>query len=347
MFKTGSASPTPSDHSSVSEEEWGRRRLAMEEAEPEDNDRESAEILQEARALDQAMEDRVVARKSSKSSLSSLGSGLGMGTAWRTRYSGRARTGSIASVATSGSVLSEKIEEDEESELLEVSGSSGGSSADASSSNTELTEDELLTPAVSFMGFGETPRAPVVVTRHSLTVQMPPSAPAHKKSFSLPPPPATAIKATFDLSSRWPKPKTKHRPQPLSLLPPVPSSPITPVNIPSIPPRTRKESRKPNLPPLRLRNPDIKAKPMPPVLATPSQTLFVFPPSPTLTTCTPSTMTLTSNSSYPFPSVATPRVSSFTSRGNRRSFIGLSALATPTTASSRVDARGWVGLTKS
>jgi tyrosine-protein phosphatase len=37
-------------------------------------------------------------------------------------------------------------------------------------------------------------------------------------------------------------------------------------------------------------------------------------------------------------------VSAFRSQGRTKSFIGLGAPPTPTTACSRVDVRGWVGL---
>ena len=78
-------------------------------------------------------------------------------------------------------------------------------------------------------------------------------------------------------------------------------------------------------------------------MSTPAQTLFVFPPSPTLaTTRTPSTLTLTSNT-FPFPTMATPRVSAFRGgEGRRKSFIGLTTPVTPTVASSRVDVRGFL-----
>ncbi|KAI0936263.1 hypothetical protein AcW1_000546 [Taiwanofungus camphoratus] len=345
-FKAGNSPSAESDRS-PSEEEWGRRRLMM-EAHSED-DRESVEIMREARALDQAMENRMVARKSSASSMNS--SRVGMGPSWRSRYGARKRTGSIAST---GSILSEDlVEEDEEQDLLGVGGGFDGRSTETSSSS-EPTEDESsnasrVSSESSVRGQLLSVHTPA---RHLPTVRMPPSAPHNKSTFTLPPPPATAIKSSFDIPLRSQhKSKLRRRPPPLGIqvLPPVPSSPVVPVN-PSSPvqPRVRVEACKPELPPSDLRTPRriqnlSRSRPLS-MISTPSQILFVFPPSPTLTTRTPSTMTLTSNIMYPFPSMATPRVSSFKEGGRRRSFIGVPPPATPTTASSRVDARGWVGL---
>ena len=67
-MKGGNSSPTPSEISA--EEEWSRRRQAMEENDTED-ERDSLDVLQEARALDQAIEDRIIARKGSSSSIGS------------------------------------------------------------------------------------------------------------------------------------------------------------------------------------------------------------------------------------------------------------------------------------
>jgi len=180
---------------------------------------------------------------------------------------------------------------------------------------------------------------------------MPPSAPHNKSTFTLPAPPATAVRSTFDIPSRLPfKAKLRRRPPPLGLLPPVPSSPIVPVNASPTQARPRPEARKPDIPSLNAHTPrkaQSVSRPRPvSMVSTPSQTLFVFPPSPTLTTRTPSTMTLTSNVSFPFPSLATPRVSTFKTDGRRRSFIGVPPPSTPTVASSRVDARGWFGMTR-
>ncbi|CAL1695979.1 unnamed protein product [Somion occarium] len=345
-FKPGNASPAASERSSVAmeEEEWGRQRQMLEDA--DDADQESLEIIREARALDKAMEDRLVARKSSTSSISSTG--RGMGQAWRNRYGHRKRAGSIASTLTTGSVLSEDlVEEDEEQELLGVGG--------GFISSTEPTEDE--TSSLSSADPNSRQTSPCHLgdeRRDSLPApRMPPSAPAHKNTFLLPPVPATAIRSTFEFPSRLqPKVKARRRPPPLvGILPPVPSSPVTPI-VPAtaIPARSRVESRKPEQPPAYLRRPpssrsSSNSSSNHPLSATPSQTLFVFPPSPTRATMhTPSTMTLTSNSSFVFPALSTPRISTFRSQGRSKSFIGVPSVSTPTVASSRVDARGWVGI---
>ncbi|KAJ7786015.1 hypothetical protein B0H16DRAFT_1445931 [Mycena metata] len=327
------------------DEEWGRQRRMLDEVPTDDEDEpENSFVMREAQALDKAMEDRILARKTSASSVASSSSGVGMGAAWRNRYGSRKRAGSIASNMTNGSILSEDlVEEDEEQELLGIGGGfdeERGSSAEPEySSSTSSPEDDVHSNI--------TPRRPS---------RPPPSAPVWKTSFSLPMPPATAIRPSFDLPI-----KPKRRPAPLGILPPVPPSPIkiivddaqkrvprTPLLV--LPPgRSRTESKKPAPPPLHLRSNLLKPKnPQNPPsgLATPSQTLFVFPPSPTLTTRTPSAMTLTSNinASVPFPSISTPRVSTFRSEGRTRSFIGLGAPPTPTTAFSKVDARGFFGL---
>ncbi|KAF8167923.1 hypothetical protein B0H34DRAFT_670236 [Crassisporium funariophilum] len=335
------------------EEEWGRRRKMLDEASDNELDeRESKLVMQEAHALDKAMEDRIVARKSSASSMSSIGSGIGMGAAWRSRYGSRKRTGSIASSKTNGSFLSEDlVEEDEEQELLGV----GRDFDNENTSHTTSPDDELSSSLIS---------------SSLATARPPPSAPVWKTSFTIPPPPLTAMRSTFELPPR-PPPKPKRRPMSLSILPPVPSSPIGLIQLesdtqptatldplrpasqkPALPPvRQRAESRRLVPPPLHLRNSLLRRASTSVVdslsaVSTPSQTLFVFPPSPTLGTRTPSTMTLTSNMSgpVPFPSLSTPRVSTFRSHGRTRSFIGLGAPPTPTVAFSKVDARGYVGL---
>lgn len=332
--------------------------------------------MREARALDQAMEHRRRSRKSSVSSVSS--NGIGMGTAWRSKYgNGRNRAASIAS--TTGSVLSEHLmEEDEERELL----GSGGGFTETSCSSAEPTEDD----ASSTYAFGDsdspadtdalsgTPKAYTRVATH-----VPPSAPAHKSSFDLPPAaPATATAASFQFPRvRAGKGKPRKRPPPLfGLLPPVPSSPVTPVSDVYPPPSaglgptadshaaapepahlataaaTPRTSHAPSKPASALRksfslHTHSRTHHQIPTSATPAQTLFVFPPSPTLSARTPSTMTLLSTAASAFlqSPAPTPRVSTFKHEGRRRSFIGVGALAaTPTTACSRVDARGWVGM---
>lgn len=317
--------------------------MLMDEAHTDD-DRESIEVMQEARALDQAMEDRLLARKSSMSSMSSSGS-----CPRRSRYASRKRAGSIASVMTGSTLLSEHlVEEDEEPELSSVGSGFDESSEGTACSSAEPTEDE---DSRSRKDSGDSkPSTGFLTARQVPAVRMPPSAPYYRSSFNIPPPPATAIRASFDLT---PRPLSKMRgrkPPTLAILPPVPSSPIIAVNSPPSPPpanarRRRADARKPALPPADLRI-KVQHPPRPKLtsaVSTPSQTLFVFPPSPTLSTRTPSTMTLTSNASFLFPPSATPRVSSFKADGRRRSFIGVPPPSTPTIASSRVDARGWFG----
>ncbi len=176
------SSPTASEISSVAadEEEWGRRRQMMEDADTEDNDRESVEVMREARALDKAMEDRRVARKSSISSIASSSSGVGMGQAWRSKYgSGRKRTGSAASIITTGSVFSEHlVEEEEEEELLGVGG--GFTDPSCSSSSSEPTEDELSYSQAFADADSPVSGSFLLGTPKAIHRFAPPSAPAHK-----------------------------------------------------------------------------------------------------------------------------------------------------------------------
>lgn len=347
--KLKGVSPQNSEPSSATdeeeEEEWGRRRRMLDEPSPEGEEHgRDTLVMQEAHALDKAMEDRIIARKASASSITSTGSGIGMGAVWRSRYGSRKRTGSIASNKTNGSIISEDlVEEEEERELLGIGG--GFDDEEARSRRSSGLEDSSV-----FNSPDDEVEQTVDVLPVAARVQ-PPSAPVWTTSFHLPPP-ATAVKTSFDPPPR----RLKRRPPPIGVLPPVPSSPITLVVGPEQPPpfvkpavRQRAESRKLAPPPLHLRNSVLRrasAVIEPSVAPTPSQTLFVFPPSPTLTTRTPSTMTLTSNvsSPVPFPSLTTPRVSTFRSHGRTRSFIGLGASPAPTVGFSKVDARGYVGL---
>ena len=348
-LKPDGGSPAASEQSSLAaEEEWARRRQMVEDADTEDNDLESTEIMREARALDKAMEDRRVSRKSSVSSVSSTG--IGMGQAWRSKYgSGRNRAGSIASIVTTGSVLSEHlVEEDEEQELLGV----GGGFTETSCSSAEPTEDESSSSNTS--GDADSPDSTEATDVLSGTpkayyrtaTHFPPSAPAHKASFNLPAVPATATATSFHLPKLHSKVKPRKRPPPLfGLLPPVPSSPVTPVPDSRLTarPDTRKAESNSSSHLHASRPASRKSRHHVPPSATPAQTLFVFPPSPTAAR-TPSTMTITSNPLFFKSPAPTPRVASFTLEGRRRSFIGVGSLATPTTACSRVDARGWVGM---
>ena len=170
-------------------------------------------------------------------------------------------------------------------------------------------------------------------------------------------PPMSAMCTTFQPPTRVSR--QRKRPLSLSILPPVLSSPNPPVADELVTARPTSHATSPStrqragfrgpVPPLHLRNSMLRRASVGIVestssASTPSQTLFVFPPSPTFTarTRTPSTMTLTSEA-VPFPSLSTPRVSTFKSKGRTRSFIGFSATPTPTVAFSKVDARGYVG----
>lgn len=337
----GTNSPTLSDRSSIvaaEEEEWGRRRSMLDNDAPDadvEEDRDVAEVAREARALDKAMEDRLLARKSSSSSLAS--SGLGMGVAWKSRYGGRRRAGSIASNLTNGSILSEDlVEEEEEEELLNVGGGFDNDSreSDATSPDSQCEEDIAI----------KLPFTPN--TARPLAHPNPSSGPVSIHRFPRIPP--SAIQATFDVP---PLPrarltmKGRRRPPPLSILPTVPSSPINPGVMKSDPPQTNTEPRT-SVPAFL---PSRQTQPKPPVplqpLPTPSQTLFVFPPSPSpnvLPSAAPSMMILTPNvNTLAFPNMKTPRLLSRGSRGRPNSLF---ASATPTTAFSRVDVRGWVGM---
>jgi tyrosine-protein phosphatase len=372
----GASSPTDSDRaSSIAEEEaeWSRRRQALED-QPEEEDPNSA-VAREAAALDQAMIDRLENRRGSVGSIGSTSSAppsatllIGavppfkrrMGAVTRRRHGSKASISSIRSVA---SVISEDlVEEDEEAEVLGL-----GSAYDTGSRSPSVEES----PVEGAKAFEFTPRTarpnrlnfqpPMSAGPSKLSFGLP-SAPSFKTDFSFPAPPKTAIRASFDLDST-PRPKTKRRP-----LPPVPSSPNPtqqsieqaapapePVNAPAtiqlaVPPprRTRTKSSQPTPPPLFLRTlTNQQTRGAVPPSSGPSQTLFVFPPSPqdmSTPSRTPSTMTLMSNlQQIPFPTVASPRVATEKRHGRTRSYVTLGVPPTPTTACSRVDARGWFG----
>lgn len=366
--------------------------------------------MQEARDLDKAMENRIVARKSSTSSIASAGSGYGMGPAWRSRYSTRKRAGSIASNMTNNSIISENlVEEEEEPELLGIGGGFDDTrerrrSADTfDSSATNSPDDEIeATPRNIFN--------PPFTSRPAPHLRPPPSAPAWRQTFDIPhipPAPLTAVRSTFDLPPK-PKPKVRRRPPPIGL-PPVPSSPVTlviddqgphsppavqpaaestvssipfapssqlhspsqslptaietperpppphrPASLPKQGLRQRADARKPSLPPQHLlRRLNVRESSVAPSTATPHQTLFVFPPSPTLTMRTPSAVMLTTqpaevfaprNGKVPFPSISTPKISTFKQHGRTKSFIGVGTPMTPTTAFTKAEARGYFGL---
>lgn len=341
---------TDSERSSplTEEEEWNRQRLLLDET-PSDVDvdspgRESlAAVRREADALDKAMEERIVSRKTSSSSMASS-TGMGMGMAWKSRFGLRARAPSVTS---NRSLLSEDlVEEDEERELLGVGGGFDGQSVATRSPETEPSEGETPFTSKEHLvdsALPSNPETPLTARPRKSSGFKPPQL------INVPPPSAPATKSSFGFLPRFGT-KGYHKRRPpsiISTLPPVPSSPVVPVDMLAHVhvPRTRKESGKPPPPPLKLLSTSralshLKAESS--ALSTPSQTLFVFPPSPTLMARTPSTVTITSfGSSIPFPAVQTPRVSTFKAHGRSRSFIGLQSPVIPTTASSRVDARGW------
>ncbi|KAH8835339.1 dual specificity phosphatase [Flagelloscypha sp. PMI_526] len=357
--------------------------FSMKAPSPLPDEEENHLVMQEARALDKAMEDRILARKSSRSSVSSIasstGSGVGMGSAWRSKYASRKRTSSIAS-----STISEDLMEEDEDALV-----TGFTDSDRSAYQfitQSWTASRLYAPASTIRSSIQE------VVRNSQTSLL------HRQE-----------KALVSLNLRLPqlaRPSTS--PLPLLLMQRLKGdvgrwllmfSPLSPLlqctllcnQLMGIPPlflslpgtrarvqkslngkpfiRNRTESRKPAPPPLHLRHSMVKqanrthkrsisaassvsaassaasSTSTSIVLNTPSQTLFVFPPSPDaasgMPSKTPSAMTLTSNG-VPFPTSATPRVSTFRAQGRTKSFIGLTAPPTPTTAFSRVDARGFV-----
>lgn len=377
----------------TSDAEWPAKRQSLDPIPP--HSEQDTIVMQEARALDKAMEDRVVARKASASSFASTAS---MGPSCRNRLHPRKRAGSIASNMTSHSIISENlVEEDEEPELLGI-----GRGFD-SERERKQSADTLESSATSSPD-DDIERAPPIThafaPRPLSHLHVPPSAPAWKNSFDIiPPPPRTAVRSTFDLPSSL-KLKSKCRPSP-SGLPPVPSSPVvlvtsheidrlpmqsTPCCPPPVPvfnhqlgslrspsqslPTTGQLPLRPqfstSLPKSNLRQCTGSPRPVPSPIhsqkasipasllsVTPHQTLFVFPPSPTLTMRTPSAATLTTTTPpasvaasgmVPFPSVSTPKISTFRQQGRTKSFIGIGTPMAPTTAFTKVEARGYVGL---
>lgn len=244
-------SPSSDRSSLIAEEEaeWSRRRqMMMDEDSEEEHD--NGFVMQEALLMDRAMEERIVARKNSASSVGSS-TGVGMGAAWRSRYN-RKRTGSVASSTTNGSLISEDlVEEEEEQELLGVGGGfesdghdigkagnekeripeSSPSSPSSNDNSPENSHGSIALPSriipSPFTPRTARPRPPPITNRSSLHSQPPPSAPVWKTSFgssaSLPPSPPTALRSKFDLST--PKPN-KRRPAPLGSLAAIPPSPI-------------------------------------------------------------------------------------------------------------------------
>ena len=215
---------SPTDSFGPSEdEEWERRRRLLDEA----PDQESTEVLKEAKALDEEMEERR-ARKASHGSLASVGSttnsftgAVGNGAPWRSRFghagfalaSQRTRAGSIGSTYTSRSsisVLSEDPVEEEEEEEEDTF----GSGKKVTTPSTDATDDdahrgqiivvrgERERPTFKLPPVPATPARLARLKMDAAAAGVPPSAPATKRSFNLPavPPSAPANKRTFKVS---------------------------------------------------------------------------------------------------------------------------------------------------
>ncbi|EUC53815.1 dual specificity phosphatase, catalytic domain protein [Rhizoctonia solani AG-3 Rhs1AP] len=403
-------SSVSSDGSELSEEEeWSRKRLAMEreDAEAEAATAADEDRTREAKDLDRAMEERMAAKKAGPPAPLMLNPPPAPGVnAWRNRFPSRKRAGSVHSTfTTSDSIISEDPEEDEDSEDGEANTTAVAQTrielvlSDETSVSARTTTDEeaspsakyvssfadtapkLLAPPPGKVGMKHKRSASLAITANSLpSLPPPPSAPAFKMSFGIPtpltatrtsfgvippapllrrsgprglaPPSAPAIKPGFSFpapGSRAPSIKphsSSKRPTPLAT---VPSSPV------AVPTLATPKSSRARPPPLRLPVTPPTHVTIVPSSSAPQQTLFVFPPDRSHTTCTPSTLTLTTMTprvdkfANPGPGVTpTPRKGSFGATrklGTKRmSWLGVGAVpATPTTACSRVDAKGWVG----
>ncbi|KAL1705028.1 hypothetical protein EV121DRAFT_204421 [Schizophyllum commune] len=299
--EAGNISPcsVSSRSSALADEEWGRRRALLDLEEPEAPKRQEvitpavrASMSEEAAALDKAMEDRIIARKSSQSSVaSSTGAGP-----WRSRYGSGTQLGSFgfprkhkraSSIAstTNGSILSEDlVEEDEEAELLGVGGrfdsmnfERGRTPSNSGDEHTSATnspddddhEDQRGFPSGSNVHLAPPPAGKRRMGRQPPSLSVPPSAPAWKSNFSFAPgPPPSATRSTFDLTPAAPATRHKRRPPSLSILPPVPSSPPVTPSRSEPPSRSPSRSRAPStpMPPLRLRKRTLSRKPAPPPL---------------------------------------------------------------------------------
>ncbi|KAL1732063.1 hypothetical protein EV714DRAFT_207664 [Schizophyllum commune] len=299
--EAGNISPcsVSSRSSALADEEWGRRRALLDLEEPEAPKKQEvitpavrASMSEEAAALDKAMEDRIIARKSSQSSVaSSTGAGP-----WRSRYGSGTQLGSFgfprkhkraSSIAstTNGSILSEDlVEEDEEAELLGVGGrfdsmnfERGRTPSNSGDEHTSATnspddddhEDQRGFPSGSNVHLAPPPAGKRRMGRQPPSLSVPPSAPAWKSNFSFAAgPPPSATRSTFDLTPAAPATRHKRRPPSLSILPPVPSSPPVTPSRSEPPSRSPSRSRAPStpMPPLRLRKRTLSRKPAPPPL---------------------------------------------------------------------------------
>ncbi|CAE7071427.1 unnamed protein product [Rhizoctonia solani] len=390
------------------EEEWSRKRLAMEREEAEAEAATAAEEdrTREAKDLDRAMEERMAAKKAGPPAPLMLNPPLAPSgvAAWKSRFSSRKRAGSVHSTfTTSDSVISEDPEEDDDSEDGEANTTAVPQTrielvlSDETSASARTTTDEEASPSAKFVAsFADTaPKllpppsgkmkhkrsASLAISANSLPLPPPPpSAPASRMFFGMPTP-RTATRASFGAippppllrktSPRGPAPpsapatktgfsfpapgsraslvKSHSSAKRPTLLPTVPSSPV------AVPTLATPKTGRGRPPPLRLPVTPPTHVTIVPSSSAPQQTLFVFPPDQTHTTCTPSTLTLTT---------MTPRVDKFVNPGRgvtptprkgsfgatrkpgmkRMSWLGMGVTPpTPTTACSRVDAKGWMG----
>ncbi|CAE6429412.1 unnamed protein product [Rhizoctonia solani] len=389
------------------EEEWSRKRLAMEREDAEAEAATAAEDrTREAKDLDRAMEERMAAKKAGPPAPLMLNPPPASGpAAWKHRFPSRKRAGSVHSTFTaSDSIISEDPEEDEDSEDSEANITVAQNKielvlGDEAGTSARTTTDEEASPSAKFVAnFADTaPKllpppgragmkhkrsASLAISANSLpALPPPPSAPASKMSFGNIPPP-TATRTSFGAIPPPPllrrlvtrgsappsAPSTKtgfsfpaqrshassikshsstRRPTPL---PTVPSSPV------AVPTLATPKTTRARPAPLRLPVTPPSNVTIVPSSSAPHQTLFVFPPDQSHTACTPSTLTLTTMTpitgtfANPGPGVTpTPRKGSFGAMrkpgAKRMSWLGMvAAPATPTTACSRVDAKGWVGL---
>ncbi|KAJ1311641.1 hypothetical protein OPQ81_010117 [Rhizoctonia solani] len=389
------------------EEEWSRKRLAMEREEAEAEAAAAAEEdrTREAKDLDRAMEERMAAKKAGPPAPLMLNPPPAPGLpAWKNRFPSRKRAGSVHSTfTTSDSVISEDPEEGEDSEDGEANTTVAPHTrielvlGDETSTSARTTTDEEVSPSAKFVeNFSDTPKllppppgkagmkhkrsASLAISANSLpSLPPPPSAPAFKMSFGVPPqtatrasfgpipppllrrpgtrgptpPSAPAAKAGFSFpapGSRAPSIKSHSSTKRPTPLPTVPSSPV------AVPTLATPKTARARPAPLRLPVTPPTHVTVVPSSSAPQQTLFVFPPDRSHTACTPSTLTLTTMAPKmeSFANVGpvvtpTPRKGSFGAMrkpgAKRMSWLGTGAApATPTTACSRVDAKGWVGL---
>ncbi|KAB5594324.1 hypothetical protein CTheo_2254 [Ceratobasidium theobromae] len=365
----GSPSVTSDGTEASEEEEWSRKRLAMEREEAE-AEAAAEDRTREAKDLDRAMEERMAAKRAGPPPPLLLNPP----TAWRNRFPSRKRAGSVHSTfTTNSSIISEDpLEDDEDSEdgdanitivpHTKIDLVLGGETSPSARTNTD---DE--SPSKFVGHFADAPKgrmkhkrsASLAISANSLPLPPPPSAPAHKMSFAAvrlgapllrrpgsratAPPSAPAAKSGFSFPPPGSRVSSVKRPTPL---PTVPSSPV------AVPTLATPKTTRARPAPLRLPATPPSHIAIVPSSSAPQQTLFVFPPDRTHTLCTPATLTLTMMT----PGVdkqmtgvtPTPRNGSFGATrkpcSKRMSWLTMGVTPpTPTTACSRVDAKGWVG----